>query len=468
MMLSWFVWIQIKRLLEEKDNAELKATSQANKIAELEATLVVQKSRVIRLSRHIEATAPKMVNIAKTAAKSSLAGAVRHITLTQTLNLTAMNMSKILKTAAVPGGKAARGGDAVSAQSSGGKTASDEILAWTNYMSKNAVGLHVKVDSGESILLDEYLPAMQPARSMESLKNGKQLARVVLCMITQLLSVSSMPVAPPPKPGRPPPRPSAHAPSAPAEPSGPPIPTSISLDQLQDLKENGNNAHGLVYLTFGLMTSYFHCPSFSLDGIVDGKVESIECLMHYLLLVWTVIPGHSLSKEEKSEHTKIQEKQASVLMELETICDTRCVGNTLKIAELTIPEREEPVAGEQKEDGGKKAGTPQKGKRPQEEPDIAHLIMAPYDDDTYTSVGDALEAYLSEGGAAERLSEALAELERGIRDVTDFTNSVYMKQKSAAASVQFTLNAIKQQSMHCTTQMLASSSSSAILVATNM
>lgn len=432
------------------------AARQASKIAELEESIIIEQSRVIRLSRHVAVTEPRMVSIAKSAVKSCLAGSVRHITLAQTLNLTAMNMTKILKTTTMSVGKGNRS-EASSSDSSIGNAASDEILAWTNFMSKSAVGMTVKVESGETVLLDDYLPAIQPARSIESLKNGKQIARVVLRMIAQILNV---PTAPPPKSVRPPPRPSVPAPSPSDDQAGPSIPTSISMDQLQDLKQNEGNAHGLIYLTIVLMTSYMHCPSFSLEHIVNGKVESIECLVHYLLLAWTYLPGHSLSKEEKIDHTKIQEKQASVLKELETICDSRCGGNTLKIAALTLPELEEVTTSSstaatddsrQKENGSSNTGYVQG------EHAVARETMRPYDVDTYNSIGSALEKYLSVGGEAEKLDEALSELERGVRDMTDFTNSVYMKQKAATAGVQFTLNAIKQQSMRCIKQLTTTS-----------
>lgn len=436
---------QVRKLLVEKSESELQATSQNEKIKELENVLRLEKSRVIRLARHVEASAPKMLGIAKSAIKSSLAGSVRHINLTQSLNLAALNLNKVLKTSSAPGAKSR---DSKSTTTTPDNP-STQLLAWVNYMSKSAVGAAVKVASGESLLLDDFLPPIQAARSVESLKNGKQLARVVMQMVSQVLSVPAVPPKPPSSVKPPPPKPAA-TPTQAAASAAPPAPAAITTQQLQELKDSSDVPHGLLYMVFTLMSTYLRCPEFPLERIIEGHTGCIEVLVEYLLLAWTSLPGHTLSKEQKSESNKAQEKQASVLKDMESLCDKRCGSNTLKIAELTPP-----TLPDETKDGG----PPPTGAHPQGEHDIGHIVMCHYDDETYTSITSALEFYLSEGGGAEQLSAGLSDLESGIRDVTDFTNSVYMKQKTAAAGLSFSLDAIKQQAMYCTSQMLPLSDS---------
>ena len=397
--------------------------------------LALERFRLARLGQHVEASTPQLVSLVKSAVKSQLAGAVRHINLTQTINLAALNMSKVLK-AAGPGAKPKAGADKPP------DGPGEQLLAWTNYMSRSAVGVTVRVTSGETLLLDDYLPILQPAKTLESLKSGRQIARVVLRMVALLVDV---PLAPP-KPARPP-RPAVPPPTAPT--SAPneqdtPVPMTLSIPQLEELRENGDVPHSLLYFVLAMIGTYLKGPSFPLERIVAGRIDSIEVLVTYLMLVWADMPGHTLSKEERTDSNKVQEKQAAILRDMETLCESRCRANALKIAELSTSSTEQS----DNMKGAASSGDPPTG---------PCAASPPWNEEQYMAIGDAVDAYLREGGAAEKLTESLLDVERGIRDVTDFTNSVYMKQKTAAAGLQFTLNTTRQHSLNCTKKMLSTS-----------
>jgi len=486
---------QIKQLLIIKSKNEEAAEAQRQHIASLDDTIKLERSRVIRLSQLLSETTPRFVNLVKASSKSTLNGSVRHINLTHGMNVSAMNLGKVLKpqTSGRPRPSRLAGGQSSATSSAAGSsTPTTLLLAWTNHISKSLIGVNLQVSSGESVLLEEYLPPYQETKSVETLKSGKQLSRVVVRMIYHILS--NQPKAPPPG-ARPPPRgirppmsSDASAPSAPTPvvPTGPPSGSPsislppLSLEQLQEIKNSITSNHSLVYITMSLMGKYFKSPMFPIDHIIGGVSDTIQAVIAHLMFVWFGFDGHSASAEEKAEMTKALEKQSKLLSEMEALSNSVCTTKALRIPELTledtVSEEQGDVANEpskkdakdsskrtqrmSREDvsspappaGAKDSSRGKESARDKER--NPRSIMDLYDEERYALIGSALDNYFCHAGTSEELVKSMADFDRAIRDVNDFSAAVYMKQKHAVTGMQHALDVHRQLAVASTANLV--------------
>jgi hypothetical protein len=430
---------------------ELEELNKTIKI-ECQNQVEIERRRVLELIKLIEESIPPIVKLVKTSLRSSLTAATRQIALTQQLNINALNLSKVLKPPPNPKNKRTVQGEVPP------ETIQTMLTAWMNNVSLSASDATLPGPDNGNMALEEYLPAYVEMQNLSDITNGTQLARVVLKLISQL---SSAPPAAPTAQQR---RSKAQEPTAPTA-------LIVSRTEMEDIQNSISNPHTLIFATLCFAKQHLQTPLFCIDHILAGREEAVVPLVSHLFLTWCGLPGHSLSPEERVESQKVAERQSKLMTELEStttsIISKKLLSTGLLdlIAAQNTPK--EPNSAQEKSSGKSQSGTNKDSKGKSDEkgrggaqserkkeakgaaPEALSSGDAPaesppqdaynVDTESYCKIADRLDNYVDRRGASDLLS-AITALERSVDAANDLYGSVYMKQKAAAASVQYLLD----------------------------
>lgn len=412
-------------------------------LKESEEVIHEERCRVLKLSKIIEEVSPRFLGVVKDSAVATLTTTLRHINLTSNFHQSSLNLTRLTKSSK---SSTSRDSSTISSRKSTISkgtfipetgpipkegSVGAQLLSWVNSMSKSMSGITILIDSGHNILLDDYLPPYQELRSLETLKNGQQVARVVFKLISQCLAKSASLV---------PPIQSTSTRSTSRRLDDNSEKKVITLEKLNLLKEvHQSNPPQLYSILMEYLQGYF--PNFTplqLDRILSGTIDSIEILLSELIFLWCGMDGHTLFIDERNEIQKLTEKQHHHLQEVEKFVSelqkTKLfnLGLTTSATTSSITEEDE-------------------NKNTEEGERIENISfdMTPYlHDDIYQPISRAIDDYFTLK-LPEELFKLFTEFHNEIQLTNEFINTVYLKEKLASNGLQYLIDTQRNFALNC-------------------
>lgn len=402
-------------------------------LKESEEVIQEERCRVLKLTKFVEEISPHFLGAVKDTAVATLATSLRHINLSSHFHQSSLNLARLTKSS-----KSSNSREISSRKSSmskgtiieAGPTPAEgsvgaQLLSWMNAISKSLTGLTIQAESGHSLLLDDFLPPCQEIRSLETLKNGQQIARVIFRLITLCLANSASLVPSIQSNSR---STSRRFDSENAEKK------SITLEKLTLLKKISSNPDQLFPVLMEYLQGYFPTSSsHPLERILAGKIESIEILLSELLFLWCGLDGHSLFIDERNEIQKLTEKQHHHLHEVEKFISeiekTKLFHIGLKVPSLIQDENTKDDSLEQADQ-------------------ISFEVASYLPEDIYQPISRQIDDYFTLKSPND-LFRLFTELKAEIQSTNEFVNTVYLKEKLASNGLQYLIDTQRGVALNC-------------------
>jgi hypothetical protein len=396
-----------------------------------------ERLRVLKLTKIVEEISPRLLGAIKLSLEATLATTLRHINLTSNFHQSSLNLSRLVKASK---SSSSRENSTISMRRSTSKGTSIPetgpippegssgalLLSWMNSISKTLSGLTIPAESGHSILLEDYLAPYQEIKSLETLKNGQQISRVIFRLISHSLARTSSLI--------PPVQSSRHAKRL---ESGIQEKKVITLEKMTLLRDIQSQPHQLYPVLFEYLQGYFpSSPLLPLNRILAGKVDSIEILLSELLFLWCGLDGHPLFIDERNEIQKLTEKQQKHLQDIQNFLEE--LGKT-KLFHLGLRSTVEPPS--QVEEKEENKTLPSSTATASTAPSSISFDMSSYlsQNEMYETLGHHLDDYFTKKSSDE-FFRLLSEFQSEIQATNEFVNTVYLKEKLASNGLQYLID----------------------------
>jgi hypothetical protein len=408
---------------------------------EAEEVILEERARVLKLTKIVEEFSPRLLDVMKLSLEGTLATTLRHINLTSHFHETSLNLTRLTKSTKSMSSALSTSSDTRRSVRDRKQTINKMnsipdtgpppptgstgalLLSWMNNISKTLSGLTVTAESGHTLLLDDYLPPFQEIRSLETLKHGQQIDRVVFRLVAQSLSKTPSLLGSSSRVGgvR---RMESNSPER-----------KITLEKMNQLKESLTSPRDLYGLLFGYLQAFFRdSPVLPLDGILSGRVESIEILLSELLFLWSGLGGHVLTSDERTEVQKLTEKQQKHLEEVDRFIEEI---RRSKLFHFGLKEENHGRAEEKKEESALFASVPA-GDASNPIPTISFDISSSLSESVYEGIVHQIDDYFKK--SPDQLFNLLTEFMTEIQAMNDFANTVFLKEKQASTGLQYLID----------------------------
>lgn len=397
-----------------------------------EEVIQEERLRVLKVTKIVEEISPRLLGAIQLSLEATLTTTLRHINLTSNFHQSSLNLSRLAKATK---SSSLRESTSLSTRRSTNKGVSIPetgpiptegssgalLLSWMNSISKTISGLTIPAESGHSVLLEDYLAPYQEIKSLETLKNGQQISRVVFRLISQSIEKTSSLL------------PTQSSRSAKRQESGIQEKKLITLEKMTLLREIQSTPRQLYCVLFEYLQGYFpSSPLLPLDRILAGKVDSIEILLSELLFLWCGMDGHALFIDERNEIQKLNEKQQKHLQDIQNFLAE--LGKT-KLFHFGLKSTVDTSQNEGKEENK----APPSSTSP-----ATHAIsfdMSSYlsHNDTYETLAHHLDDYFTRKSPDE-FFKLFSEFQIEIQSMNEFVNTVYLKEKLASNGLQYLID----------------------------
>jgi hypothetical protein len=399
--------------------------------------ILEERTRVLKLTKIVEELSPRLLDAIKLSLEGTLSTTQRHINLTSHFHESSLNLTRLFK--ATKSVSSSLSSDsrrsirdrnapitkAYSIPDTGPPPVTGScgalLLSWMNNLSKSLAGVTVRAETGHSLLLDDYLPPFQEIKSLETLKHGQQVARVIFRLIAQSLSKPTSLGS------------SSRLGSVRRMESNS-RERKITLEKMSQLKESLTAPRELYTLLLHYLQVFFNdAPVLPLDEIIEGRVESIELLLSELLFLWCGLEGHVVPTDERSEVEKLSEKQQKHLQEVERFLKEI---QTSKLFHLGLGQ--ESHGGTEEKSGDDAVSTAADTNTATSI--VSFDIASSLSQNIYDGIAQHIDEYFLQQSPQELFS-LLSELVSEIRSMNDFTNTVFLKEKAASTGLHYLVDA---------------------------